>query len=746
MPRLVSYRCVLVMLLASLAPGQPSPASPPASAPVSANDQLTLSNQAISATWSVRGGALRWHSLTNHFTGATLSLDGSVFELVPKEGAVLRSFDLKIVSPPILRNLPGSPYQAHVAFPHTDASKPDTPKADASKAEAPGTNAPKENAPQAEATKPDASKTSRRKSDRTHPTSPYALNAGAPRPDSTEANSPKGADRLSGHELRIELEDSAAKFHVIWKAIVLDGANYVRQEVTIRALHEPFALTQINLIDAVVPGAIVSGSVKGSPVTAGTWFLGFEHPLSECRVRADRATCWLSRELPLPAGRHVTYSSVIGVAHPTQLRRDFLTYLELERAHPYRTFLHYNSWYDLGFFDRYTEQDAVAVVQRFGEELTRKRGVKLDSFMFDDGWDDPTTLWKFNPGFPDGFTKVTQTAASFNASPGIWLSPWGGYDGPKEKRLASAHAQGFETNEGGLALSGPNYYRYFRDSCVDLIAKYGVNQFKFDGTGNANEVIKGSEFDSDFDAAIHLIGELRAKKPDLYVNLTTGTYPSPFWLMYADSIWRGGEDHSFAGVGTDRQRWITYRDSQLYRRVVEDGPLFPMNSLMLHGLIYARYAERLSTDPNHDFRDEVHDYFGTGTQLQEMYITPTLLSSGDWDVLAEAAKWSRDNAQTLKDSHWIGGDPARLEVYGWASWSRQKAIITLRNPSDQPQNFAASLSSLLELPAHSAPAFAARSPWKADANKPKITIRSQERHTFHLQPFQVLTLELTPSL
>ena len=91
-----------------------------------------------------------------------------------------------------------------------------------------------------------------------------------------------------------------------------------------------------------------------------------------------------------------------------------------------------------------------------------------------------------------------------------------------------------------------------------------------------------------------MIGELRAKKPDLYVNLTTGTYPSPFWLLYADSIWRGGEDHSFAGVGTNRQRWITYRDSQIYRWVVEEGPLFPMNSLMLHGLIFARYAERLS--------------------------------------------------------------------------------------------------------------------------------------------------------
>jgi hypothetical protein len=648
------------MIVSLVAPLQASPATPDA-------DSISLSNASISATWSIRGGSLRWQSLTNHFTKASLALDGSVFELVPKEGAVLRSSDFKIVAAPVSREIAPSPHSS------------------------------------------------------------------------------KAADGLPGRELRIVLEDPSAKVQVIWKAILREGANYVRQEVTIRALHQPLALAQIGLVDAIVPGASVSGHVKGSPVTAGTWFLGFEHPLSECRVRGDRATCWLSRELPLQAGLAVTYSSVVGVTHEAQLRRDFLNYVELERAHPYRTFLHYNSWYDLGYFDRYNEQGAVTEIQSFGEELTKKRGVKLDSFMFDDGWDDPTTLWKFNPGFPDGFTKVALAASSFGAAPGIWLSPWGGYDKPKEQRLASAREQGFETNEGGLALSGPKYYKYFHDTCLDLIAKYGINQFKFDGTGNANEVIKGSEFDSDFDAAIHLIGDLRAKKADLYVNLTTGTYPSPFWLLYADSIWRGGDDHSFAGVGTNRQRWITYRDWQLYRWVVEDGPLFPMNSLMLHGLIFARYAQRLGDDPGHDFPDEVHDYFGTGTQLQEMYITPSLLSSENWDVLAEAAKWSRDNAPTLKDSHWIGGDPARLEVYGWASWSREKAIVTLRNPSDQPQDFTGSLATLLELPAGSPRAYAARSPWKGDSAKPALTIPAKEQHPFHLQPFEVLTLELVPA-
>ena len=668
MPRLLS-RCLfwLTILALAIVPGHASSTVQAAAE----GSTLTLANEAVAANWSIRDGSLRWQSLSNRFTGATLSFDGSVFELVPREGPVLRSSDFKIIAAPVLEDLPVSP------------------------------------------------------------------------------SSSRASDHLPGRQIRIELEDPSTKIRVIWRATLREGANYVRQEVTIHAAQQPFALTAIGLVDATAPGAAVSGHVKGSPVTAGTcpspiWFFGFEHPLSECRVRADRASCRLSRELPLQAGQSVTHSAVFGVTHAGQLRRDFLNYIELERAHPYRTFLHYNSWYDLGYFQRYNEQDALAVVQSFGEQLTKQRGVKLDSFLFDDGWDDPTTLWKFNPGFPGGLTKVAQTAASFGAAPGIWLSPWGGYGKPKQQRLASARAQGFETNEGGLALSGPKYYRYFRDTCLDLIEKYGINQFKLDGTGNANEVIAGSEFDSDFDAAIHLIGELRAKKPDLYVNLTTGTYPSPFWLLYADSIWRGGDDHSFAGVGSNRQRWITYRDSQIYRRVVEDGPLFLMNSLMLHGLIFARYAKRLGSDPGHDFPDEVHSYFGTGTQLQEMYITPSLLSPQDWDVLAEAAKWSRANAQILKDSHWIGGNPALLEVYGWAAWSPGKAIVTLRNPSDHLQDFTAGLAALLELPPGAASRFVARSPWKNDSAKPALPISAQEPHVFHLEPFQVLTLELVP--
>ena len=552
------------------------------------------------------------------------------------------------------------------------------------------------------------------------------------------------AERIGGHRLTVTLEDADRRLQAVWRAELRERARYLREEVTFRALGAPLPVREIALLDLRDRGAQVTGTVKGSPITINQWFVGFEHPLSTSTIEGDRVRCVLARELPLRPESPFTVSSVIGATRAGQMRRDFLEYIERERAHPYRTFLHYNSWYDIGYFSQYSESEAVGAIQAFGDQLVRQRGVVLDSFLFDDGWDDPQTLWSFHAGFPDGFKRVHAAAAEYGAAPGVWMSPWGGYGDPKKKRLAFAQQQGFETNEGGFALSGPKYYERFRDTCFRMMREFGVNQFKFDGTGNASRAFPGSAFDSDFDAAIHLIESLRAEKPDLYVNLTTGTYPSPFWLRYADSIWRGGEDHDFAGVGTDRQQWITYRDGDTHENVVRRGALYPLNSLMLHGLVYARYAKKLAWDPHRDFVDEVHTYFGTGTQLQEMYVTPTL-ANDQWAFLAEAAKWSRANAATLVDTHWVGGDPKQLQVYGWASWSPRAGIITLRNPSDAQQRFSLDVERVFELPPEAPRQFTARSPWFRDSGKRPITLRAASEHTVLLAPFEVLTLQAEPA-
>ncbi len=559
-----------------------------------------------------------------------------------------------------------------------------------------------------------------------------------------EPSASRASDRLAGIAVHLPINDAQRNLTAEWSLILRDGSSYIRQALTITASPKPLPLAAVDLIDFRAPGVTVEGTVKGSPLVAGNFFLGFESPLAESSVVGDRGVSELERGVPLGAGQSVTYSAVIGIASPTQMRRAFLAYLERERTHPYRTFLHYNSWFDIGFFTPYSQEDALNRIHVFGEELNKKRGVTLDSFLFDDGWDDHNDLWKIRPDFHDGFAPLTKAAAEYGAAPGVWLSPWGGYGPPKQERIATAKRDGYEIVDGGLALSGPRYYPLFHDATTKMVTQYGVNQFKLDGTGNADQVVKGSAFSSDFDAAIHLIDDLRKLKPDLYINLTTGTWPSPFWLFYADSIWRGGDDTEFAGVGTPRQRWITYRDADTYDEIVKAGRLYPLNSLMLHGIVYAQKAPHLETDPGHDFASEVHSYFGSGTQLQELYITPSLLTSADWDVLAEAAKWSRRNASVLIDTHWVGGDPRWLEVYGWAAWTPQKGLLTLRNPSDRAQDFSLDIGKAFELPESASRRYRAQSPWAADQGKPALALQAGQPHTFHLAPFEVLTLEAIP--
>ena len=490
-----------------------------------------------------------------------------------------------------------------------------------------------------------------------------------------------------------------------------------------------------------IPDVLVHGSCDGSPALSGNLFFALEHPFAQAEGVYDRVLISLPRKLDVLPGAPLVASMVVGATAPGQLRRGFLEYVERDR-----TFLHYNSWYDIGYFTRYDAAECLERIAAFGEELHIKRNVALASFLFDDGWDDPNDLWHFNTGFPNGFAPLKAAAAKYGAKPGAWLSPWGGYGKPREQRLAAAKAgkaAGYETDDGGLALSGPKYYERFHDVVMSFIREGGVNQFKLDGTGDSANVVPGSRFGNDFEAAIALIGEMRAAEPDLFINLTTGTYPSPFWLNYCDSIWRGGYDHNFTGVGTHRQKWITYRDADTYAVIVTAGPMFPLNSVMLHGVLYAQHALHLSNDPGYDFRSEVHSYFGSGTQLQEMYITPSLLSSKNWDDLGEAARWSAWNADVLRDTHWVGGNPDRLDVYGWASWAPRKGTLTLRNPSSRTQTIPIDLARTFELPAHAPQRYALQSPW-ADGGLDRTILHAGREHEFTLAPFEVKVLEAIP--
>ena len=127
-----------------------------------------------------------------------------------------------------------------------------------------------------------------------------------------------------------------------------------------------------------------------------------------------------------------------------------------------------------------------------------------------------------------------------------------------------------------------------------------------------------------------------------------------------------------------------------------------------------------------------------------MYTHPSVMTPKTWDTLAEAANWSRANAHVLVDTHWVGGDPAKDEVYGWASWTPRKGILTLRNPDDQAHLIRLDIAKVFELPEGAAQNYRLKSPWQDQAQLPAIEVIAGRIHEFKLQPFEVLVFDATP--
>jgi len=488
--------------------------------------------------------------------------------------------------------------------------------------------------------------------------------------------------------------------------ILLDGSNYVRQSLTF-AVRDSLPVSKITLLSFPrSPEVSRCGAVDGTPLVTGHMFFGIEHPMSQAEETSTQFRSVLLRQNAVTSAAPLTLSGVIGVTPPGQLRRGYLYYVERERNRPYHQVLHYNSWYDLSWTDRkLDEASCIERIQTYADSLVVKRQTPLNAFLFDDGWDDNKTLWQFNQGFPGGFQHTAALAQKYGAYLGIWISPWGGYLEDQQQRLKYGRMQQppFETNAHGFSLAGPVYYDRFRAVTTSFVKREGVKLFKFDGVGAGNGAAGASvTYQKDIESLLQLITDLRAVQPELYFSLTVGTWPSVYWLNYGDVIWRAGMDTHCTGSGSKRQQWLTYRDGEAYRNIVKRAPLYPLNALMYHGICIAGHGVPASFNSDDaDIRDEIWSFFANGTSLQELYIDPHRLTSGQWDALAAAIRWSRSSAAVLADTHWIGGDPEAGDVYGFASWTPEKALFSLRNPGDHTQSYTVDFGKIFELPAGS---------------------------------------------
>lgn len=531
----------------------------------------------------------------------------------------------------------------------------------------------------------------------------------------------KVALKLNGKA--IEAHFTFEYLSIVWRAVLRDGSHYLRTEMDINA-NKDVAMRGIiamkysfnNKFSKQLPHVV--GNTRGAVIANDKIFAGLETPMgintvaSAPTVETSVLQGLWSRQTTLQARKTWNVGAVVGLIAKDQARRSFLAYSERERAVPWRATPVYISWYELNI-DRNNSEDysenmninqCVDVIKHWNKDFFKKYKKNVKTFVFDDGWDQ-YGLWTFNKNFPNGFKEIDKEARKMGSGIGAWLGPVGGYG------QSGTYRRNYWKDKGGMQLSNPAYYKTFLDACTNMINSYDFRFFKFDGISAQASAIgpdAGARGDENAEAIINIEREVRKIKPDIFLNTTVGTWASPFWFQFTDAVWRQVADYNVIGnQGSDRERWITYRDHLVYQNFVQNSPLCPINTLMTHGFILSKWGA-VSKDMDYEgIVRELRCAFACGSGMVELYNDYELMNKINkgalWKDLAECIDWQEANADVLPDIHWVGGHPwdgKKANIYGWAAWNGKKAVFTLRNPAAYEQTIKLTLRKALDIPAY----------------------------------------------
>jgi hypothetical protein len=448
-------------------------------------------------------------------------------------------------------------------------------------------------------------------------------------------------------------------------------------------------------------------------------FFGLEYPASVNLAKIKniyQATLECSEDFGIKAGKEgVETDWVVEALVPTVNVKDwFFRYVDAIRVAPARIYTLYNSWYDLRSPEYpkvqashvMNEENILNIIRLFRDNMIEKHSIKLDAFVLDDGWDVYQSDWVLRKEtFPHGLKPIADTLQKTGTSLGLWMGPTGGYSF-RMKRIDWMKDHGYEVVGKGrdysmLCMGGKNYSALFKKRVTDFVGKEGVGYFKWDGIQFAcSEPDHGHPVGifsrrAILDSIIAKCQAVRAINPLTYLNITSGTWLSPWWVKYANQVWMQGEDYGYADIPSisERDAAMTYKDLVLYDDLKNQDCWYPVSNLMTHGIIKGN-LERLGgeDDPLDKFTNDAVFYVARGISMIELYISPDLLNDGEWKAIGDAITWAKDRSAILADTHMIGGDPAKREPYGYAHFKESKGIIALRNPFITPVNISIHLS------------------------------------------------------
>ena len=395
--------------------------------------------------------------------------------------------------------------------------------------------------------------------------------------------------------------------------------------------------------------------------------------------------------------------TVIALTPPELEKLWFWKYLQRIRVMQLRPYTLYNSWYDLRSAEYpkvpeknvMNEENVSRIIDLIKKNFVEKNNIHLDAFVLDDGWDVYESNWRLRKiQFPNGFKPIINKLQNMHTALGVWFGPSGGYSF-RNKRIDWMGKHGYEivgkdvgNNNRMLCLAGKKYSQLLKKRTTDFVNNDGVRFFKWDGIQfSCSEPDHGHPVGiysrrAVLDTLIGLTKAVRAQHPDVYLNITSGTWLSPWWVQYANQIWMSGGDYGYSDVPSVSRRdaAMTYRDIVLYQDFTVNDFWMPIANLMTHGIIKGNLQKLGAKEPIDKFTNNALLYFARGVSMWELYISPDILNADEWSAISKSLHWAKENFDILKHTEMVGGNPGAKEAYGYVHFNGSKGIIAARNP------------------------------------------------------------------
>ncbi len=457
----------------------------------------------------------------------------------------------------------------------------------------------------------------------------------------------------------------------------------------------------------------------GQPIYPRSFFMGGEFPTCDNKIHGDTAQCTVYSGRPLrdirsSDGSVPFHTCVVGAADAATYdacHNAFFAYMRTF-ARPERFRLQFNSWYD-NMLD--ITSDNIAESFRAVEKGLREHGVRpLDSYVVDDGWVDykKPEFWAFRKErFPHGFAEEKKLMEELGSGFGVWFGPRGGYT-EQDRYAKNLKKIGYYPCRQSLDIctGAPKYIDALIDRMIGFMKDYNVNYFKLDGfsaqacrskkhghpAGGKEE--KGVYYYT-FLWEQWLAGfeRLRAVNPDVYLNLTSYSHCSPWFLKWVDSVWlNNSADMYYEGDGSNLDQCLNYRDGRYYDYYVVRQQQFPASCIYNHEPCYGKKnynpplparSHKTVCYTGEEFTKYLLMCMMRGTGFVELYYSPSMFDDEKWEINARILNWAEENFHILRHSEFFGGVPKNGECYGYAAFEEGKGYVIVRNPAGRPQKF-----------------------------------------------------------